>query len=568
MTTRHTLWIITLAIALLQLWNNRFEMWSDGIAYLDVASRLEVNTYWSPLFSWLLIPVVHLVPLRWSATAVHLLQVVFALLAVLLADRLWQRLAPETAQDRGWLITRWAAAWWMVFELTSIGLVQPDGLTVCLYLTACLLVLHRRPVLLGVVLAAGYLAKAAMLPFALILLACWWFVERRRAMLAAAILCLCCAPWWIALHQRTGRWTIGDSGPLNYAWEVNGLTRWMHGQGGPHSTRQISSAPDAFVYPTPFTVTYPPFYEPSYWYAGLENQPFSLTNQLRALKENGIPLLWRWLAMPGFMAVLALSTRIRDWRGIGSEVRSRWLLLLPAVATAGMYAAVFFDKRYVAAQLFLLGTIPLRAAYLRAGPPAAWIFPIAACTALLPSLSAEMKLAVDKLLADGISSNLHATVVGEIHAAGAPPGTAVALIGLTLQPEWARQGRLRIVGDVPFRYSYTHEPGPNRELLLDTANVERFWQVPAPVRQKIYDGFAQAGARFVIAHEVPEKADTTGWTRLNTKVNLISGCCQTFWIRPLTPPADPPATHAAGSAAPTPAAARDNAAPKIPPGPG
>jgi hypothetical protein len=550
MTTRHTLWIITLAIALLQLWNNRFEMWSDGIAYLDVASRLEVNTYWSPLFSWLLIPVVHLVPLRWSATAVHLLQVVFALLAVLLADRLWQRLAPETAQDRGWLITRWAAAWWMIFELTSIGLVQPDGLTVCLYLAACLLVLHRRPVLLGLVLAAAYLTKAAMLPFALILLGCWFFVERRRALLAGAILCVCCAPWWIALHQHTGRWTIGDSGALNHAWEVNGLTRWYHGQGGVHSTRQISAQPDAFIYPAPFAVTYPPWYDPSYWFAGLEKQPFSLVNQLRAFRENGAPILWYWIAAPGFMAALALSPRIRDWRGLGSEVRSRWLLLVPALATAGMYAAVFFEPRYLAPQLFLLGTIPLRAAYTRAGRPASWLFPIAASAAVLFLLAAEVKVAAQELFVDGVTPNPHAAVAAEMQAAGAPPGTAVAFIGLTLQPEWARQGQFRIVGDIPFRYG--RDPGPSRGILFDRMHLERFWQAPPAVRQKIYDGFAQAGARFVIAHEVPENADTTGWTRLKTKVNLISGCCQTFWIRPLTvtPSSDPPGPARGASSVP------------------
>jgi len=540
MATRRILWICTLLIALLQLWNTRFHMYSDGIAYLDVAKRLEVNSYWSPLFSWLLVPVVRFVPLAWTATAVHALQTLFALLAVLLADRLWRKLSPEASEDRGWLITRWLAAWWMVFDLTSISLVQPDGLALCLYLTACLLVLHRRHVLLGLVLAAAYLAKAAMLPFALILLGCWFVVERRRALLAAGVLLAGCLPWWIALHEHTGRWTIGDSGALNHAWEVNGLTRWMHGQGGAHSTRQISSEPDAFVYPAPFPVTYPPWYDPSYWFASLEKQPFSLANQLRALGQNGAPILWYWIAVPGFMAALVLSPRIRDWRGLGSEVRSHWLLLVPALATAGMYAAVFFEPRYLAPQLFLLGTIPLRAAYTRAGRPASWLFPVAASATLLFLVAAQVKLAAQEVFVDGVTPNPHAAVAAEMRSAGALPGTPVAFIGLNLQPEWARQGQFRIVGDVPFRYD--RDPGLNRYILFDRSNLEQFWHAPAAVRQKIYDGFAQAGARFVIAHDVPEKADTKGWTRLATKVNLISGCCQSFWIRPLTvtPSSDPP----------------------------
>jgi len=564
MTTRRILFACTLLIAFLQFWQNRFQMYSDGIAYLEVARKLEVNAYWSPLFSWLLIPVVRFVPLAWSATAVHALQAIFAVVAVLLADRLWRRLSPETAEDRGWMITRWMASWWMVFSLANIGLVQPDLLTACLYLAACLFVLEGRPVLLGLALAAGYLAKAAMLPFAAVLLGCWFFVDRRRALLAGAVLVICCLPWWMALRQHTGRWTIGDSGPINYAWEVNGVTRWNHGQGGIHSTRQISSAPDAFVYPEPFKATYPPWYEPSYWYAGLEKAPFSLTNQLRALRENAAPAFWHWFSTPGFLAVLALGTRMRDWSGLRAELRGRWLLALPALATIGMYVAVFFETRYLAPQFFLLGTLPLHAAYFRCGPPAARLFPLAAAAALLFTLAAELGVSAKSLLLERNTANPNAEVAAELKAAGANPETPVAFIGLTLQPEWARQAQLRIVGDVPFVYG--RDPGLHRYIKFDRTNLKHFWQASPFAREHIYEGFRNAGARFVVAHEVPPDADTTGWTRLSTEIDLLSGRSH-LWVRPLTPSEDPPATSAVDTADPTPAAARGSAAPRIQPGP-
>jgi hypothetical protein len=564
MTTRRILFACTLLISFLQFWHHRFQMYSDGIAYLEVARKLEVNAYWSPLFSWLLIPVVRFVPLAWSATAVHALQAVFAVIAVLLADQLWRRLSPCTAEDRGWMITRWMAAWWAVFSLTSISLVQPDVLTACLYLAACLLVLDGKPVSLGLVLAAAYLTKAAMLPFAAVLLACWFLVDRRRAVVAGAVLVVCCAPWLIALRQHTGRWTIGDSGPLNYSWEVNGLTRWIHGQGGVNSDRQISSAPDAFVYPEPFDTVYPPWYKPSYWFAGLEKTPFSLANQLRALQENGAAALWHWFSTPGLLAVLALGARMRDWSGLWAEVRSRWLLLLPALATTGMYVAVFFETRYIAPQYLLLGTIPLHAAYLRCGPPASRLFPIAASAALFFSLAAELGMSAKSLIVEGNSPNPFVAVAAELHAAGATPGTRVAFVGPTLKPEWARQAGLRIVGDVPMIYD--RDPGPNRYINFNRTNLNSFWYGSPSARERVYRGFAAAGARFVVSQWVPPDADTTGWTRLSTKVNLLAGASE-LWIRPLTPSEDLPATSAVDTSGPTPAAAQGSAAPKTPPGP-
>lgn len=555
----------TLLIAALQFWRTRFDMHSDGISYLEVAQTLAVNSYWSPLFSWLLIPVVRYVPLAWSATALHALQALFAVGAVLLADRLWRHLGPETASDPSWTLTRWMAAWWTFFGLTSVGLVQPDLLTACLYLAACLCVLERRPVPLGFVLTAGYLAKAAMLPFAACLLGCWFFIDRRRSLLAAAILVVCCLPWWLALRQHTGRWTIGDSGPLNYAWEVNGVTRWMHGQGGPRSTRQISTAPDAFVYPEPFRTTYPPWHEPSYWYHGLEKTSFSMTNQLRALQENGAPALWHWVCTPGLIAVLILCARLRDWNGLWRELRGRWLLLGPAVATVAMYVAVFFETRYVAPQLFLLGTIPLHAAYFRCGPLAPRLVPLAAAAAILLTLAADIGVSTKSLLFEGNTPNPYAQVATELAAAGATPGTPVAFMGLTLQPEWARQAQLHIVGDIPFRYD--RDPGLHRPIHFDRTNLQQFWQAPPSVRRAIYQRFALAGARYVIAHDLPPATDAAEWTRLSTPLPLLTGQTQ-LWIRPLTPKEDLPATSALDSDGPTPAVARDSAAPKTRPSPG
>ncbi len=79
MTTRRILFACTLLIAFLQFWHHRFH---------EVTRTLDVNAYWSPLFSWLLLPIVRFVPLAWSANAVHDLQAAYAVGAVLLADNI------------------------------------------------------------------------------------------------------------------------------------------------------------------------------------------------------------------------------------------------------------------------------------------------------------------------------------------------------------------------------------------------------------------------------------------------------------------------------------------------
>jgi hypothetical protein len=532
MSPRRTLTLLTVLIAALQFWGARFYMTSDGVSYLDIARSLEVNPYWSPLFSWLLAPVVRLLPLSWTTPALHAFQALFAIAAVLLADRLWSRLAPDSVNDGPWLLTRWMIAWWMAFSLTSVALVQPDLLCLALGLLACLFVLDRRPYALGLVLALGYLTKAAFLPFALALLLCWAFQHRRPALTAAAILVLLCLPWWLALHQHTGRWTIGDSGPINYAWEVRGVTRWIHGQGGPHSTYQIAQSPDAFVYPEPIHSTYPPWYNPTYWFTGLEKVPFSLPDQLRALQENGFPALWNWFSTPGLIAVLALAGRIKDWSGLFAEVRRHWVLLLPALATLGMYVIVFFETRYLALSFFLLGSVPVYAAYRRGGPPARFLFPGAAIAALAVTLLVPLGVVVKNIFQESTLTNPYALAAHELRTHGLVPGTKVAFIGLTLNPEWARQAELRIIGDVPM--TYDRDPGPERRIIFNPKNHEAFWKGTAANRQNILDGFARAGARYAVSHFLPKEADSTGWTQLTAPVDLFTGP-EPLWIRPLSP---------------------------------
>jgi len=91
---------------------------------------------------------------------------------------------------------------------------------------------------LGVVLGAGYLSKAAVLPVALILLAMLFlrsrdWQARRNALIAGACFCAVAAPLVVRLSVEKHRFTFGDSGKLNYAWFVAGIPPYSGWTGKP-----------------------------------------------------------------------------------------------------------------------------------------------------------------------------------------------------------------------------------------------------------------------------------------------------------------------------------------------
>ena len=82
---------------------------------------------------------------------------------------------------------------------------------------------------LGLALGLGYWTKAAMFPVALVLLALLFVkppgdhLRRRHSVIALACFFLVSAPLVFSLSHQKHRFTIGDSGKLNYAWFVGGV---------------------------------------------------------------------------------------------------------------------------------------------------------------------------------------------------------------------------------------------------------------------------------------------------------------------------------------------------------
>ena len=148
---------------------------------------------------------------------------------------------------------------------------------------------------------------------------------------------------------------------------VNGITRHIHWQGGPsgsgiprHPTRKIFDRPAIYEFATPLGGSYPPWYDPTYWYEGLTTT-FILKNQMHALFRNigaffKISPLAQGGLITGFVILFMMTGRpghrVQD-------IANQWSILLPAMATLSMYALVRIEARYIApfVMLFWIGLL-------------------------------------------------------------------------------------------------------------------------------------------------------------------------------------------------------------------
>ena len=308
------------SLALSRVWQYRYDVSADGLTYLDMADAFArrdwataVNGTYNPLYSLLIgfvLAFFHPGPAM-EGPAVQLLNLaIFAVAAasfVFLVRELQRYDAPlfrGAAESRnkssGWgtalaLIAAVIFAQ-VVLDLRFIGVdrVGPDLLVGAAFFLATALIIRilqkaataRTYLALGVVLALGYLAKAIFLPLTVVFLIAAFGAGGARSKavrgvgISIAVFVLAAAPWIVALSLAKGRLTFGETGRLNYAWCVLGVPSpphfWRGGDefGTPsHPARLIERSPEVYEFDRPMRVTYPEWYDPSYWYEGMRLRP-------------------------------------------------------------------------------------------------------------------------------------------------------------------------------------------------------------------------------------------------------------------------------------------------------
>ena len=537
-------WISGLLLACLQVWSYRYYMTADAISYLDMSdAALPGNTWaklvngvWSPLYPFLLgvaRRVFHPSPVR-EVVFVHLVNLAFYLFAFacfefLLSNLLDERNCdPETNKERlpNWAILTLGYSLFLWASLSQITLqtVRADMLMsgfVYLIFGLVLRLRSRRSYWityagLGALVGIGYLAKAAMLPFGMLILASTllivsdWRKALTPAVLAGLLALTIGAAYFYPLSKIRGHFTLGEAGDFNYLYHVDraGPTWYIQNLGAGTGKllrvpTRIFANPPAYEFSYPLPVTHPLRFEPSYWTQGARKK-FRLRSQYGALREN-LHLLMEIAESNGGLAV-AFVTLLFAAGGLMGLFRL-WPLWLGGLVGIGMYAVVHVENRYVGV-FFLLLWLGLLCG-LRPKTEAANRIIAGLVLGVVLSLFVPM---LDAISYD-FSKALHqakdpAVLAGaELRKLGICEGDRVARISpMVTDLMWARVSRASVVAEVDYAYSY------------------QFWASDADVRAQVLNAMARSGSKIVVAHVPGDIIPPPGWKQLGNTP---------FWFQPL-----------------------------------
>lgn len=558
-------WITALLSGFLQAWARRHVsadglayMGPDGISYLDIGDAymrgdwyVAVNAMWSPFYSWLTgLWLLLLKPSSfWEFTVVRLLNfliyvgalISFAyFLRALRRDRQLQNndaLLPEWC----WLIFGYTTFIWTSLFMNRVWRTSPDLLLAAQIFLICGLVLRIRTAAsrrdlfaaLGVVLGISYLTKTIMFPLALVFIAVVFLLARRsmglkpallRAGITLVIFLTLAAPFVIVISRAKQRFTIGDSARLNYAWYVNGTTRFTHWQGKPagsgtplHTTRKIFDAPAVYEFNGAAGVSYPPWYDPAYFYEGVTPH-FSMRQQVAAVWRNltGLYgfLLYRFFIVALVFALFVLLYQSGKVQVIARNLLAYSFLMVPALIALMLYFLINIEPRYIAPFVAVIALSSLAGVQLaQTSETRRLVSGVSLGLLLFFVLSilphtARLAYSAVRDLSTGRSElrDVQWQVAYQLQQHGVQQNDRVASVGNTMFAAWPRLARVRVVAEVPST--------PGNE-------AEKFWAVDEVTRAQALAAIAGTGARVIVAEAAPSWAIREGWQRLDNTNYLI-----------------------------------------------
>ena len=538
-----------IGLGLLQAWATRDYIANDAISYLDLGDAFwrrewstAINGMWNPLYGVLASAVV-----RWTGVspaheyaAVHALVFGIYVLTVFAFGFFLRQLLsepgpeppPEPRDPRAWLLLGYAIFAWSSLDGIRVSTTEPDMLVAaCVYLASGLTVrIQRQPgrladfVWLGLVLGLGYLTKSFVLVAALFFLAAAGLsaIGRTRVLprvlSAVAALLVVAAPFAAALSLQRGRVTVGETGRINYAWSVNHV-RARHWQGGPegagapaHPTRRLRTSPPTYEFDRPMRVTYPQWFDPSYWYEGVRVR-LQPAQQLGVLAGNLFDVAdWVGARSVFLFSLLVLALLRPRWRAVGAWLRGHGAFLLPSLAAILIYASVHVEERYIGAFLaiLLLGAFrALAAGEPRCGGPVVRAIAIAAWVLLVSPgigragspryygyLTDPMQRSTDFTGGRDLRRPIPWHVAAAATASGLSPGDRVGAVQYAnfADAAWARLARVKIIAEVK-----------------PEADEPDFWHVPARDQEDTVAAMARAGAVAVVSDVRPSGTADLSW---------------------------------------------------------
>jgi len=531
-------WSIGLAFASFQAWVFRYEVTADSISYLDISDAVLptgnwhrlINGIWSPLYPFFVgvFRRVFNVSPSHEISAVHLLNVAFFIFAFICFEYLLVSLV-ETASVAAlrekapsllamYLSIGYALFFWSAITQITLGYLRPDMLmSGFVYLSIGLLCRMRgnpaswkRYAALGFILGAGYLAKAPVLPLGVLILAMSLFLvtDWRPALKmvagAAGVMLLIGSLYFVPLSLQVGHFTLGESGPFNYAMHVDGVTpTWYFQNPGYargrflHSPEKIFSNPPAYAFAVPDQVTHPLRFDPSYWTEGLRPH-FVVGPQIKTFKRNLSVLKDSFYDLRIVAVVFVLAMVYIGWKQTLTALEEMWPIWMIGIAGCAMYLFVSVEPRYMGAFLVLmclglLFDLPLQSQ--RAGKVALLVAAIVVVVLLRPIVSE-----IHSSYKENVEVNEDAQAAQALLRYGVKRGDQVARISpLVTDLGVERILRVEVVAEV------------------DHGHASEFWTATPDAQRDLLRDFIAQGAKAVIATS-PKPTPSAGsqWTELGT----------------------------------------------------
>jgi hypothetical protein len=520
-----------IALGAVYAYSYRFGISPDGVGYLDVANAYvrhdwtnAINGWWSPAYSWLLAIFISVFPptIRTELPLLHVVNFLCFAWAAWSFHRFWQALL-DSIEDSSTKLLGLPSLIPFTFDLFGYTLFfllflpliitpTPDVFASSfIFLIAERLlrcktrgrITWRDGITLGILIAFAYFAKGILLYFGIAALGMAAFDKRltnRRALLASSIVFIVMlTPWVVALHHTFGRWTLGFTGQLNYAWFVDGTrtVTYPGPVGAPlpyFPGNRVFNQPAIYAVQTQPNITYVPWYDPArfdQW-----DHPYLQWHGQIAAIETNLAWLRTWLLVNlGAISVVALALLLGSGLIAVTTFRRYWTIAFPALLVLGLYVLVYIrTPRYVVAVAVLLFTLALASvrtelannALVRAVVAAGLI--VFALTNLAGTLDAIAALP---------NRNLDAMVEAAeaLHRLGIHPNTHVGTVGAGLYAYWAHLARVNVAA----------------EIWDDDASL--FWSADLSRRNTMLCAMGRAGASAVIGHP-PANAEANGWEPL------------------------------------------------------
>lgn len=542
---RHFLRVVSILLALTLSWLSRYTFDPDGVAYADIARAYlrgdwhnAFNTYWSPLYSWLLaigFGVFH--PGIGRETYIPHAIVFLGFLATLWSGewlcREWERWQGPPAHRTLSTTAFYSLFMWAALRMAGMEFTSADIFLMAVWFLAAALLIRIRSgvggagdaVWLGLTLAFGFLAKGgflAAIPCILAALVLLTGLRDRRTYLAAATTVCAMLPFVAAISITHGRFVITDAGWMNYSWLVSGTSVEGYKQNDspppmeiPHPLVRLLDDPRVLSYQGHLVGTIPAHSDVAWWSEGYP-APFDIEKQWAATSNAAVYTASRLIRSPAsfFLLVCLLAG---DARRIAREFTRLWFLWLPVVGMLCAYCLVFAMDRYLAPPLALLGFTMIAAAWKEPFQRRALAVMFAALI-VVGAASVRYQLISPWLLWKEVTGARQPTDIGNVQIAEflhsrslAPPvGPRIGLIGSSIDVPWLELARGQIVAAVPGRLG-NESRASGRPQTLSFEQVDRFWRGGPEAQRRVFAAMRAAGAEWVLADSVPAWADVTGW---------------------------------------------------------